>query len=854
MSIHFTHPLALLLLVAVAALAVVLWRRYRIAPTRLLPASWVIVPSAALGLIVLAVAAPNVVFGSARPTVLVVDQSASIDQRMRRVEVRWTGRIHSYDCAAPCEVVRFAATTTASTTAGTTSTTLPVSDPGATNLAQAIDTAVGLAPPGGRVVVLSDGGQTRGDALATAPLARSRDVSVDWVPLSDPTRRDAAVTSITVPPAVHVGDTVPLAVTVHSTVNASAVLQVRRDGGPPAAQAIQLHTGEDPLLLLYTATRQGWNSFQATIELPGDDAAANNSLAAVTDVAPAPRVLAVGGPGSPVPGLLASHRFTVTAVGPRSLPSSAASYSAYDAVVLDDVPATQLSADQVGALTAAVRSNGLGLLAFGGPNSFSLGDYWRSPIQQILPVSSLVPGNLQQRNLAIELVLDHSGSMIDLAGGVPKIEMTRSAARQTASFVGAHHDQLGIVDFDIVPHLLVQMQTISPGASEQHVDRRIATLQANGGTNIYLGLQAGFDQLLQSTSKVRHLILMTDGISAPANYTPLLKTLLRDHISVATVALGSDADKSLLKSISVATGGHAYVTSDAKQLPHIFVKETQLAAKPVRVTGRLRVLASGDSPVVRSLAGQHLPTIAGNVVVGLKDGAQADLVATSNAAQDDPALVQWQVGAGRVVVWTPGLAVPWGSAWLRESTLWNDALRWTARGATVTPLVPYVTGGENGSLEIDLADAGTASLGVTSVTGTLTGPVTARVVFTAIGPGLFRADVSTLPPGVYRFALRTRGTVTVSAAGAVAIPYSSEDSPVPVMTSPMGELVAQTGGQRLSAADPGALDFHTYWLRGPLTALAIVVFLIGVGLRMRPPSKRVAPPRVREEARVLSGV
>ena len=41
-------------------------------------------------------------------------------------------------------------------------------------------------------------------------------------------------------------------------------------------------------------------------------------------------------------------------------------------------------------------------------------------------MTSLVPGNLQRHNLAIELVLDHSGSMMDTAGGVPKIAMARS--------------------------------------------------------------------------------------------------------------------------------------------------------------------------------------------------------------------------------------------------------------------------------------------------------------------------------------------------------------------------------------------------------------------------------------------
>src|ERR1700744_1576074 len=145
---------------------------------------------------------------------------------------------------------------------------------------------------------------------------------------------------------------------------------------------------------------------------------------------------------------------------------------------------------------------------FGGPHSFSLGRYAKSPLQQILPVSSLVPGNLRRRNLAIELVLDRSGSMMDRAGGVPKIQMARSGARQTAAFIAKKNDELGIVDFDVAPHVLTPLRRLSPGASQRSVDAWIATLQADGGTDIYQGLREGLIQLQNSTTKQRHMILM----------------------------------------------------------------------------------------------------------------------------------------------------------------------------------------------------------------------------------------------------------------------------------------------------------------------------------------------------------
>ena len=84
-----------------------------------------------------------------------------------------------------------------------------------------------------------------------------------------------------------------------------------------------------------------------------------------------------------------------------------------------------------------MQDGGLGLLTLGGRHAYSLGGYAHSALDRVLPVASLSPGDLQRRHLAVELVLDRSGSMADTAGGegIPKMTMAKSAARQTADFV-----------------------------------------------------------------------------------------------------------------------------------------------------------------------------------------------------------------------------------------------------------------------------------------------------------------------------------------------------------------------------------------------------------------------------------
>ena len=92
--------------------------------------------------------------------------------------------------------------------------------------------------------------------------------------------------------------------------------------------------------------------------------------------------------------------------------------------------------------------------------------------------------------------------MIDKAGGVQKIAMARQAARQTAGFIAKHDDQLGIIDFDIVPHTLIPLERLSSSVLS-NVNHTVNGLQADGGTNIFLGLKKGYAQLIRSHAQER---------------------------------------------------------------------------------------------------------------------------------------------------------------------------------------------------------------------------------------------------------------------------------------------------------------------------------------------------------------
>lgn len=818
MTLSLVHPWAPALIPVVLAVAV--WVARRGART------WVAVLSPlALALLAGALAQPEL-REAQRPTVLLLDRSASVDAAGRERERAWTAQAREEGCAAPCRTVAFAGSSTL-LPAGAPATRVALA-PG-TDLEQAVRLGLARVPDGGRLVVLGDGMQTTGDVLATAAEARRHQVKVDVAPLA-PTRLDAAVTRLDAPPAVRAGDPLVLQAAIRSNRAGTATITLLLDGRTAARQRVRLRAGDTPLPLAVRAPAAGWHDYELRVALPGDAVSANDRLWAAVDVQRAPRVLLASASGrSALAGRLAAGGLTVTQRAAAALPATPAAYVTADTVVLDDVSATALGTARQSALVAAVRDGGLGLVVSGGPHSFSLGRYARSPLERALPVTSRIPGRQQRRNVALELVLDRSGSMLDLGGDVPKIDEVRAAARTAAQFTARHEDELGIVTFDATPSILVPFGRVGSAAAATAIERRIDGITADGGTNIEAALAAGLKEIERSRTPYRHIILLTDGISNPADgYTELVKRLVRERIIVSAVAVGTGADQRLA-GIAKATGGRYHVTADARQLPRIFAAEAARTAQPVHVEGQLAVSVGAPSPIVSSLSGQPLPPVRQNVITVRRPGAQQTLLVQGRGDREDPGLSQWQYGLGRVAAWTPGVSVAWAGTWATKDAVWQDAARWAQRPVALAALTPTVTADEPRQVVLDPAAATGRPLDLATVAGSLSGPgggaTTLR--FTQTAPSRYAAPATTVTPGIHAFAV-VAGDGAAPTRGLLAVPYAPEHRLAPAASSPLGQLAARTDGRVLDASRPDALGGSVVVLWTWLAAAALLVFLGGV--------------------------
>src|SRR5437763_17136880 len=97
---------------------------------------------------------------------------------------------------------------------------------------------------------------------------------------------------------------------------------------------------------------------------------------------------------------------------------------------------------------------------------------------------------------------------------------------------------------------------------------------------MYPAMEEAYEALKNTTAKLKHVIILTDGISEPGDFEGLTTKMVADRITVTTVGVGDDADRKLLEQIAQLGKGRVYYTDDPTSIPQIFSKETRGASQP----------------------------------------------------------------------------------------------------------------------------------------------------------------------------------------------------------------------------------------------------------------------------------
>jgi hypothetical protein len=129
----------------------------------------------------------------------------------------------------------------------------------------------------------------------------------------------------------------------------------------------------------------------------------------------------------------------------------------YRAVVLENVPARDLGRLKMERLAQFTEDMGGGLLMTGGERSFGTGGYFKSALDETIPVSMEMREEHRKNRLALAVALDRSGSMsMPVAGGKTKMDLANVGTAECVNMLSAG-DSVAVIAVDSTPHVVQPM-------------------------------------------------------------------------------------------------------------------------------------------------------------------------------------------------------------------------------------------------------------------------------------------------------------------------------------------------------------------------------------------------------------
>jgi uncharacterized membrane protein len=677
----------------------------------------------------------------------------------------------------------------------------------ATNLAQAIQLALATLPAGhaNRLVLLTDGRQNAGNALAAAQAAKDAGADIYYVPAPLTFTQEVVVESLLLPQEVKFGEPFHAKVVAWSQQEAQGRLSLFRNAEFLGSQVVRLSPGKNVFTYRQSLEQSGIHVYQAAIEVDGDTIEENNRAVGTLVVRGRPLVLLAEKDRAHAQALgaaLKAQHIEVEVVEPAGIPKSLEALQKYDGLILSNVSSLALTKKQMENVRDYVRDQGGGLVMIGGEESFGLGGYYRTPVEEALPVTMEVKQRIEIPSLAVVLSIDRSGSMaMSTDEKVTKLDIAKEAAHLVVDLLD-ERNEVGVMSWDTEFIWDVPIQAARNNAPIHHA---IATIKAGGGTDGYPALKESYQALFERQALLKHVIFLSDGQMTRGDFAGLIRRMAKDRITVSSVAIGKDADVQLMFDIAKWGRGRFYYTEDTHTIPRIFTLETQLASKSSLIEQPFKpVVSSTSHEILQDIDWKGAPPLGGYVATSLKGTAELLLM----THQEDPLLATWRYGLGRAAAFSSDAKAKWAVLWLRWGAFnkfWGQLTRWTLRTGSRSDTVATVERGDGvGEVSVEAVDPKGEFINFLDAQVGVVFPNKQRAVveLEQVAPGRYRGRFPATEEGVYLVGMvQRRGEHMLgSQLGGLVVPYAQEFRDLGVDETLLRALAELTGGGAASEA------------------------------------------------------
>jgi Mg-chelatase subunit ChlD len=714
--------------------------------------------------------------------------------------------------------------------------------PEKTNLERMLESALALPAAPRELYLFTDGWETEGNIERLLPAAASAGIRIHpIVPAGRPAIANVAVTRLLAPSQGNSGESLPLKVVVEnqSAEPVDGTLTLARNQQTFRIEAVKINPGSQVYFFQTTPAEGLLTSFQATFtprEKNRDSYPADNrALAWVTVRAKAKVLLIKGqsGAGRHLEEILKRQGLEVTVGAPENAPSPAG----YKVVVFNNAERDKFPPAYLAAVEKHTAA-GNGFIMLGADASFAPASYRQTPIERLLPVEPREPPKREEKNRAVVLVIDKSGSMRDDNRILYAKEAAKAVARQLRDI-----DLLGVVGFDDAPFVVVYLESIARlrGVVETQIDR----LKPGGQTYFLPALLEARRQLERANATRKHIILLSDGVTrgSQGELVDLVNSMRSDSkITVSAVAISTEADVRIMKRLSQYGGGLFHHTIDPSSLPQVVLEQLQDKPKDEpQNEGPWTPVPDRASDLLAGLGVRAYPSVPGFMETDLKKGARMDL-AIPRQDRRFPLLASWRYGQGKAIALTMDLEGRWSRNWIPWSGLqnfWNRVLEWLA--PPEENLVPAhearVSFSENRSI-LDLSVYEEASAN-SQYRFSMSGRSKAEGTIARVAPGHYQTTLPATEPGDYRIDIwEDRGGRRIAfppVGYTLAYPLNSELPRPDFNMRLLSRIASATGGEinLLSGQNQPQVSTTTSYtpLKQPLIVLAFCLFLAEVALR-----------------------
>ncbi|MFN0205353.1 MAG: VWA domain-containing protein [Planctomycetota bacterium] len=555
-------------------------------------------------------------------------------------------------------------------------------DADGSDLYQAVTTALHLIPEErqGSIFVISDGEANGRDPMLAARRAFSRNIPIHVRAVSRSTGSDLSIERVDLPDSVAVGEPFQFVVWIRSDIKRESNFSLERDGQTLSSGKRIFEAGLNRLVFRDVLQRAGTIPFKVKLSDNDDRTPENNQATAAMNVEGAKPVLIINDDGAEdtLAIALRKARIPVTVAAPEKVNVDALSLTAYRAVILENVSANRLKPGLSGFKDFVVERGG-GLLITGGKASYGVGGYYKSAIEDILPVTMELRQEHRKFGIALAVALDRSGSMAAPVGNnLQKMDLANLGTCAAIELLSPL-DSVSVIAVDSSAHVV---QPLTPAVDIPRLTATVRTIRSmGGGIFCYTALVAAGKELEGAKQQNRHIILFADAADAeePGDYINLFEEYRKVNITTSVIGLGKETDRDAAFIIDMAKrgGGQHYFTEKPEELPRLFSQDTMTVARTTFVDQNTPAGISSQLYTLGEIPGSGFPNISGYNLTYLRPDASAGII-----TKDDykaPVFAFMYQGLGRSAAYTGQVGGSFGSeivAWDGFSALFVTITRW----------------------------------------------------------------------------------------------------------------------------------------------------------------------------------